>query len=92
MGTAAFWLFTVDKLVALAAKYLALTVTEPAAIKLRQRWEQHQARIEMAQRTKASPDADTAEVLRAYRDSVARELAGRKDEEVFCVQVRHCVN
>ena len=79
MGTGAYLLFTLDKLLASAAKQLALMATDPAAARLRGLWEYAQARVALARKTAASPaeaEVAVAAAMAAYRGSIPGALIG----------------
>jgi len=51
MGTGAYLLFTLDRLIASAMKQLVTLVHDPSSVRLRSMWEYVQARIALARGT-----------------------------------------
>lgn len=89
MGTAAYLLFTLDRLAASAAKQLLSLAHDPTSLRLRGLWEYAQARVALARRTTRDPAEAAravAAAMEAYRANVAGALSTRGAEECFCVQ------
>lgn len=88
MGTGAYVLFTMDRLLASAAKQLVYLAHDSSSVRLRHLWEHTQARIGFARAT--LPPEEAAGAVRAalgsYRANVSSALLARGGDDVFAVQ------
>jgi hypothetical protein len=62
MGTGAYLLFTLDRLIASAMKQLVTLVHDPSSVRLRSLWEYVQARIALARGTLPPADGELGRV------------------------------
>lgn len=88
MGTGAYVLFTMDRLLASAAKQLVYLAHDSSSVRLRHLWEHTQARIGFARATLPADEAAGAvrAALASYRANVSTALLARGGDDVFAVQ------
>lgn len=88
MGTGAYVLFTMDRLLASAAKQLVYLAHDASSVRLRHLWEHTQARIGLARATMPSDEASASirAALASYRANVSTALLARGGDDVFAVQ------
>jgi histone deacetylase complex regulatory component SIN3 len=83
MGTSAYLLFTLDKVIQAAAKQLSVMAHDSTSIKLKNLWEAAVAKSSLAaqaSKTHASAEAEVSSALTAYRTGVSAVFQPRGDE------------
>jgi histone deacetylase complex regulatory component SIN3 len=83
MGTSAYLLFTLDKVILAAAKQLSIMAHDSTSIKLKNLWETAVAKSTLAaqaSRSNTAAEADVASALATYRAGVSAVLQPRGDE------------
>lgn len=84
MGTSAYLLFTLDKVIQAAAKQLSIMAHDSTSIKLKNLWETAVAKSSLAaqaSRSHATAEAEVATVLTAYRAGVSSVFQPRGGDE-----------
>jgi hypothetical protein len=84
MGTSAYLLFTLDKVIQAAAKQLSIMAHDSTSIKLKNLWETAVAKSSLAaqaSRSHATAEAEVATVLTAYRAGVSSVFQPRGVDE-----------